>query len=337
MLLESGSSKMAPTSEPAGWTLVTGGAGGIGHRLVKSLRARGQKVRVLDNLSSGTRGNLRGFAGDPGIEVIEADVLDAGALGSAIRGVDFVWHLAANPDVRRGGRETDLDLTQGPVATQRLLEAMRREKVSRIAFSSSSVVYGLPRLFPTPEDYGPLLPESLYGAAKLACEGLVSAFAHSFGMTAWVFRFANVCGPGATHGVIYDFLKKLQADPRRLEVLGDGRQRKGYLHVDDCVASMLHLTERTHEPVNVFNLGPGDTFSVREIAERVVTLTGTNARIEYTGGERGWPGDVPQQDLAIGRLLSTGFKPRYGSAEVVDLTILSLMPELGFSPVAPHG
>jgi UDP-glucose 4-epimerase len=304
--------------------LVTGGAGGIGHFLVRELLRQGWEVRILDNFSSGTRGNVQDLTEDPRVEVLEGDVLDPPTLLRGVSGVDFVWHLSANPDVRRGKEVTDLDLEQGTVATQRVLEAMRRASVKRIGFSSSSVVYGLPTVFPTPEDYGPLLPESLYGASKLASEGLVSAFVHTFGFQAWVFRFANVCGPGATHGVIYDFLEKLRRDPHRLEVLGDGTQRKGYLHVEDCVEAMLFAAEHAKEPVNVFNLAPVDTISVAEIAQRVVAAAGTGARIEYTGGARGWAGDVPRQHLAIDRLVRLGFTPRYRSAEVVDATIRAL-------------
>lgn len=317
--------------------LVTGGAGGIGHFLVRELLDRGWRVRVLDNFSSGTRGNLHDLSVDPRVEILEGDVLDPPTLLRGVTETEFVWHLSANPDVRRGKESTHLDLEQGTLATQRVLEAMRRASVKCIAFSSSSVVYGFPTVFPTPEDYGPLLPESLYGASKLASEGLVSAFVHTFGFQAWVFRFANVCGPGATHGVIYDFLEKLRHDPHRLEVLGDGSQRKGYLHVEDCVKAMIYATEHGKEPVNVFNLAPEDTISVAEIAQRVVSATGTGARIEYTGGPRGWAGDVPRQHLSIDRLRRLGFTPRYRSAEVVDETIRALRDPVPRSSPVRHG
>ena len=319
------------------WALVTGGAGGIGHVLVRGLLHRGWKVRVLDNFSSGTRGNLQDLVGDRRVEILEGDVLDASLLRRGVEGTQFVWHLSANPDVRRGKEITQLDLEQGTVATQRVLEAMRHGSVRNIAFSSSSVVYGLPTVFPTPEDYGPLLPESLYGASKLASEGLVSAFVHTFGFRAWVFRFANVCGPGATHGVIYDFLEKLRRDPLRLEVLGDGAQRKGYLHVEDCVEAMIYVTEHAKEPVNVFNLAPEDTISVAEIAQRVVAAAAPDARIDYTGGTKGWAGDVPRQHLSIERLRRLGFTPRYRSAEVVEETIRALRDPEARPPPVPHG
>lgn len=324
----------APTHEAPRRALVTGGAGGIGAHLVFALRRRGWAVRVLDNFSSGRVENLAPVREDPQVEVVRADVTDLARIAPHFQGVDMVWHLSANPDVRRGAVETDLDVQQGTVATRNVLEAMRRAKVSTIAFSSSSVVYGHPKVFPTREDYGPLLPESLYGASKLGSEGLISAFCHSFGLRSWIFRFANVVGPGANHGVIYDFLKKIERTPDRLEVLGDGQQSKGYLWVEDCVEAMIYATEHSNDPVNVFNLAPEDTISVAEIAQKVLTLTGSKARIEYTGGPRGWPGDVPVQRLSIERLKAIGYQPRYGSAEVVEKAIRTLQAELHGSPSA---
>ncbi|MDE1822460.1 MAG: SDR family NAD(P)-dependent oxidoreductase [Euryarchaeota archaeon] len=309
------------------WALVTGGAGGIGAHLVPALRARGWAVRVLDNFSSGRKENLAPVREDPLVEVVRADVTDLRSIEPAFEGVEFVWHLSANPDVRRGAAETDLDLQQGTVGTRNVLEAMRRHKVRKIAFSSSSVVYGHPKVFPTPEDYGPLHPESLYGASKLAGEALITAFCHSFDMQAWVFRFANVVGPGASHGVIYDFLVKLERTPDRLEVLGDGRQNKGYLWVEDCVEGMIYATEHAKERVNVFNLAPEDTVSVAEIAQKVIALTGARARIEFTGGARGWPGDVPVQNLSGARLRALGFAPKFGSKEVVEKAIRAMKAE----------
>jgi UDP-glucose 4-epimerase len=320
----------------SGRALVTGGAGGIGGHLVAALRARDWSVRVVDNFSSGRKENLAAFREDPLVEVLRADVVDLPSIQRAFEGVDMVWHLSANPDVRRGVEETDLDLKQGAVGTRNVLEAMRKAKVARIAFSSSSVVYGHPKVFPTPEDYGPLLPESLYGASKLASEGLITAFCHTFGMRSWIFRFANIVGPGANHGVIYDLLQKLRRDPTRLEVLGDGKQRKGYLWVTDCVDGMITAVDKADAAVNVFNLAPDDTISVAEIAQRVIDLTGSPAKIHYTGGARGWPGDVPVQQLSTERIRALGFHPRYGSKEVVDKSIRVLHAELPQAPAGAH-
>jgi UDP-glucose 4-epimerase len=302
-------------------TLVTGGAGAIGWVLVDSLVRSGASVVVLDNLSSGKRENLARGEGSARARVEVVDLLDAEKIRPHFRGAGAVWHLAANPDIRRGTDEPRLDLEQGTIATFNVLEAARRADVPELFFSSSSVVYGFPRTFPTPEEYGPLLPQSLYGASKLASEALLSAYAECYGLRAAIFRFANIVGPGMTHGVIYDFFQKLEKDPSRLEVLGDGRQAKSYLRVEDCVAGMRLAAERAKEKVSVFNLGTHDRISVKEIAERVVRAHGGRARVEYTGGERGWPGDIPQQLLAIDRITGLGWSPRWNSSEAVDRTI----------------
>ncbi|EQD36080.1 NAD-dependent epimerase/dehydratase, partial [mine drainage metagenome] len=192
-------------------------------------------------------------------------------------------------------------LREGLLNAFRVMDAARRHAVPKLLFSSSSVVYGQPSTFPTPEGYGPLLPESIYGASKLSVEAFLSGFAHCYGIRTYLYRFANIIGPFMTHGVIYDFFEKLRRDPSRLEVLGDGRQAKSYLRSEDCVAGMMFIRDHAAEPVNVFNLGARDRISVQEIAERVVAVHGGRARIEYTGGERGWVGDVPRQLLDITR------------------------------------
>ncbi|MCI4336532.1 MAG: NAD-dependent epimerase/dehydratase family protein [Thermoplasmata archaeon] len=305
------------TAAPA---VVTGGAGAIGSVLVRALLARGSEVRVLDNLSSGRRSHLAGLADDGRWRLVETD-LRKDARPAEFAGAEEVWHLAANPDIRLGTADPRTDLEHGTLATFHVLEAARRADVKRVLFSSSSVVYGYPTVFPTPEEYGPLLPQSLYGASKLAGEALLSAYAHCYGIRAFIFRFANIIGPTMTHGVIYDFFEKVRRDPSRLEVLGDGRQSKSYLWVDDCVSAMLRADDAAHDLVNVFNLGTRDRVSVREIAERVVAATGGRARIEFTGGERGWAGDVPQQLLAIDRIEGLGWKPTWDSRAAVDKTI----------------
>lgn len=305
-------------------TVVTGGAGAIGSHLVGALLDAGASVRVIDNFSSGRREGLAPYRGRPGFDVVEADLRHPAQFRDALGGSTSVWHLAANPDIRLGTRDPTLDLEQGTLTTFNVLEAARRNDVAEVLFSSSSVVYGLPTVFPTPESYGPLLPQSQYGAAKLASEALLSAFAHSYGIRAYIFRFANIIGPGMTHGVIYDFFEKLRRTPERLEVLGDGRQSKSYLRVEECVDAMRFVARSAREPVNVYNLGAADAVSVREIAEKVVAALGGRARIEYTGGDRGWVGDIPQQLLDIGRLRRLGWSGRRTSAEAVDLTIREL-------------
>jgi UDP-glucose 4-epimerase len=310
----------------SGPVVVTGGAGAIGSVLVRHLMARGREVRVVDNLSGGRREHLPP-PDPPRLSLTVADLKEPGKYAQDFAGATELWHLAANSDIRKGSKDSRLDLEEGVIATYTVLEEARRHDVQRAVYASSSTVYGLPSVFPTPEAYGPLEPESLYGAAKLAGEALCSAYAHTYGFKAHVFRFANIIGPRMTHGIIFDFFEKLRADPRRLEVLGDGRQAKSYLRTEDCVDGMLLATERSDRPVNIFNLGTTDRISAREIAEKVVAAHGGTARIEYTGGARGWVGDVPQQLLAIDRIRELGWRPRYSSAEAVDRTISDMWTE----------
>ncbi len=309
----------------AGPAVVTDAAGAIGSVLVRALLARGREVRGIDNLSSGERANLPTGAEAGRFTFRAADLREAGAWEADFEGAAEVWHLAANGDIRRGTADPRIDLENGTVAAFRVLEAVRRHHVERVRFSSSSVVYGQPRVLPTPEEYGPLEPQSLYGANKLAAEGLVSAYAHSYGFRAHVFRFANIIGPGMNHGILFDFFEKLRQDPGRLEVLGDGRQAKSYLRTEECVEGMLLAADRASATVNLFNLGTTDRISVREIAEKVVAAHGGRARIEMTGGERGWVGDVPQQLLAIDRMRALGWTPKLTSAEAIDRTIAEMV------------
>ena len=309
--------------------LVTGGAGFIGSHLVDRLVARGDKVRVVDNLSSGVLDFIKGHIENGKVEFSNTDLKDLDALRPLMHGVDIVYHLAANPDIRLGTRITDTDLNEGTIATYNVLESMRLAGVKKIAFASSSVVYGEDAPMPTPEDHGPCLPISLYGASKQAGEGLIGAWVGTFGLQAWIFRFANIIGERGTHGVIFDFIHKLKKDPSRLEVLGNGLQEKSYMEVGDCVDAMLHVISSTNESINLYNLGSNDTCSVRNIAAIVVKETGcTDASIEYTGGDRGWAGDIPKAMLAIHRLIDLGFKVNYDSEEAVAHTARVLIQEI---------
>lgn len=306
--------------------LVTGGAGFVGNAVVGSLLSEGHGVVAYDNLSSGRREFLAPYESRPDFRFVIGDLLDLDAVTDAMSAADMVWHLAANPDIRYGAEQTDLDLRQGTIATYNVLEAMRRGGVDRIVFSSSSAVYGRPSVMPTPEDYGPLLPHSLYGASKLACEGLVSAFCHTFGFRAWVFRFANVVGSNATHGIIVDLLAKLDRNPSELEVLGDGRQRKSYIHVSDCVAGMMRGWQAGGEQVNVFNLGTDDDILIGTIARIVLDESGHGGlAIRCTGGEVGWPGDVPRMELDCTRIKSVGWHPRLSSEQAVRAAVRALV------------
>jgi len=308
--------------------LVTGGAGFVGSHLVDLLLEADHQVSVFDNLSSGRRDFLS-HHGDAVI-LIEGDLLDLESVTGAMEGIDIVYHLAANPDIRLGTSITDTDLRQGTVATYNVLEAMRLGGVKQIAFASSSVVYGEAEVMPTPEDYGPLFPISLYGASKLGSEALITSWVGTFGLQAWLFRFANIVGARGTHGVIFDFIHKLRADPGRLEVLGNGRQEKSYMEVRDCAAAMIHLVANTDEAVNCYNLGSNDTCSVRRIAEIVVEESGlADVSIEYTGGDRGWAGDVPKAMLDPSRMNAEGYIASYDSEGAVRHTTQILMKEIG--------
>jgi UDP-glucose 4-epimerase len=309
--------------------LVTGGAGFIGSHLIDRLVARGDKVSVVDNLSSGVIEFIQGHIDSGAVIFHNADLKNLDGLVPLMEGIDMVYHLAANPDIRLGTKITDTDLNEGTIATYNVLEAMRLSGVGKIAFASSSVVYGEDAPMPTPENHGPCLPISLYGASKQAGEGLIGSWVGTFGLQAWIFRFANIIGERGTHGVIFDFIHKLKADPSRLEVLGNGLQEKSYMEVGDCVDAILHVIKNTDDKINLYNLGSNDTCSVRNIAAIVVRETGCNdASIEYTGGDRGWAGDIPKAMLAINRLKQLGFKVNYDSEEAVAYTTRVLIKEI---------
>jgi UDP-glucose 4-epimerase len=309
--------------------LVTGGAGFIGSHLIDRLVAKGDKVSVVDNLSSGVIEFIQGHIDSGAVEFHNVDLKNLDDLKPLMEGVEMVYHLAANPDIRLGTRVTNTDLNEGTIVTYNVLEAMRLADVGKIAFASSSVVYGEDAPMPTPENHGPCLPISLYGASKQAGEGLIGSWVGTFGLQAWIFRFANIIGERGTHGVIFDFIHKLKADPSRLEVLGNGLQEKSYMEVGDCVDAILHVIGNTDERINLYNLGSNDTCSVRNIAAIVVKETGCDgASIEYTGGDRGWAGDIPKAMLAINRLKKLGFKVNYDSEEAVAHTTRVLIKEI---------
>jgi UDP-glucose 4-epimerase len=299
---------------------VTGGAGFIGSHLVDQLVKIGQ-VTVYDNLSSGKPEFIEHHLGKSNFRFVKADLLDFDALKQIMNGHNIVFHLAANPDVRAGIRKTDLDLKQGILATYNVLEAMRLNNVGKLIFTSSGTVYG-EVTEPVVEDFIRLLPISLYGAGKLGSEGLISAFCHLFNMQGWIFRLANVIGAGSSHGVIFDFINKLRRNPEELEILGDGSQQKPYLHVDDCIDGMLFGLEHSKQQLNVFNLGTDSSTNVTAIARMVVKAMGlSGVTFSYTGGDRGWPGDVPQVRFDITKMRGLGWKPQYSSDRALSKAI----------------
>lgn len=298
--------------------IVTGGAGFIGSHLVDELVARKNEVTVIDNLSSGKMEFLKAHLSDKNFKFIKLDLLEPEKLNKAIQGTDMIFHLAANPDVRLGPDNTRIHLEQNIIATYNLLEAMRVNKQKNIVFTSTSTVYGEAVVIPTPENYGPLIPISLYGASKLACEALITSYCHTFDMKSWIFRFANIVGERGTHGIIIDFINKLRNNPRNLEILGDGKQRKSYIHVSDCIDAILFALENSHEMANIFNIGSNDTINSTEIGEIVVSEMGLkDVSFSYKGGKRGWVGDVPRMQLSIENLEKLGWKPVHDSRSSV--------------------
>ncbi|MET1124589.1 MAG: NAD-dependent epimerase/dehydratase family protein [Archaeoglobaceae archaeon] len=300
--------------------LVTGGAGFIGSHIVDRL-VKDHDVVVVDNLSSGRADYV-----NPEAKFVKAD-LATDPVGEYLEGVEIVWHVAANPDVRRGSEDPDEIYRNNVLATYRLLEAMRKKGVRRIVFTSTSTVYGEAKVIPTPEDYPPE-PISVYGASKLACEAMIMSYCHTFDMQSWIFRFANVVGRRSTHGVIYDFVMKLRKNPNELEILGNGEQNKSYIYIDDCVDAMFLAVERSEDRVNVFNIGSEDQVKVRRIAEIVCEEMKLSPRFRFTGGDRGWKGDVPVMMLSIERLKRLGWKPKYSSEQAVRLAVKDLLAEL---------
>jgi len=315
--------------------LVVGGAGFIGSHLVDTLMMEGYRVRVLDNLSAGSLENLGRWLGDVNVEFVRGDLREASVASQAVKDVDVVFHLAANPEVRIGSQKPEEIYENNVTATYNLLEAVRRHGVERLVFTSSSTVYGEARKIPTPEDYSPLEPISVYGASKLACEALISGYAHTFKIKSLILRLANIVGERSNHGVIYDFIHKLRRNPKILEILGDGTQRKSYLHVSDCVEATLHLYEEFEEEeklYDVYNVGSEDWVTVREIADMVVETLGLeNVEYKFTGGVeggRGWPGDVKTMLLDIEKAKGKGWKPKLNSRQAVEKAIQELIHSL---------
>lgn len=297
---------------------VFGGAGFIGSHLCKRLLSDGHSVLVFDNMSAGKEKNLEPFLKNPDFSFQKADMLGYGAVRKAVHGADIIYNVAANADVRGGREKTDLDLRQNLQTMHNVLEAMRHEGATRLVFTSTSGVYGEPSEIPTPENYGPMLPTSMYGASKLACEGYIAAFCEAFGMHATVFRFVNIVGRGNYHGVIGDFIRKLRRNPRKLEILGDGSQQKSYLYIGDCIEGIVSIGGKDGEKVGIYNLGNADTIDVTRVAGIVCSeMKLEGVEYEYTGGKRGWIGDAPVVHLAIIKAESLGWKPSGDSAWAV--------------------
>jgi UDP-glucose 4-epimerase len=302
---------------------ITGGGGFIGSSLADRLSAEGVEVVVIDDFRTGRREFLAAALERPNVRLVEADVLDGAALEDALDGCDWVFHLQANADVRHGLEHPLRDLEQNTIATSRVLEAMRACNVKRIAFSSTGSVYGEPKVFPTPEDAPFPVQTSLYAASKLAGEGLIAAYATGYDFTGLIFRFVSILGERYTHGHVFDFYCALKRDPGYLRVLGDGRQEKSYLYVQDCLDAMLLAGEtHEHEPgAHVYNLGTDETVVVDDSVAVITERLGLTPRIEHTGGRRGWIGDSPLIRLDTSRIRALGWQPKLRIGEALVQTV----------------
>ncbi len=310
------SEQRIPPGLEARTVVVTGGAGFIGSHLVDALVQAGARVRIIDDFSTG----FRQFV-NPAAELCEASLLDYARIRSVFSGAELVFHLAANADVRHGLLHPRKDVEQNLLATHNVLEAMREHGVGRIAFSSTGAVYGDAKLLPTPEDAPFPIQTSLYAASKLAAEALLSAYAHGYGFRSSIFRFVSMLGPRYTHGHVFDFWRQLRRDPTRLEVLGDGKQQKSYLHVKDGVRAVLLGVERQTEPVRVLNIGHSDWLSVTESVAVICRQLGVSPALAFTGGERGWVGDSPKILLDTTRMRQIGWAPTVALPDAIVETL----------------
>jgi UDP-glucose 4-epimerase len=300
---------------------VTGAAGFIGSNLVDRLLAAGHSVVGYDNFSTGQRRFLEGALKSPNFRLVQADMLDTATLGAAIAGNDFVFHLAANADVRFGTHHPFKDIEQNTIATYNVLEAMRAHGIKRIAFSSTGSVYGEATVFPTPENAPFPVQTSLYGNSKVAAEGLISSYCEGFGFQGFIFRFVSILGERYTHGHVFDFYRKLREDPNHLEVLGNGKQRKSYLYIQDCIDAIMIAIERATDRVNIFNLGQDEYCEVNQSIGWICQRLQLKPHLAYTGGERGWIGDNPFIFLDCSRIRALGWTPKLSIKDGVINTL----------------
>lgn len=309
--------------------MVTGCAGFIGSHMAEELLRKDNEVLGVDNLSAGRRSFLAGCEEFEDFSFIEGDLLTMD-LRPALHRVELVCHFAANPDVRLGASNTRIHFEQNIEVTYRLLEGCAEHDVKEFIFPSTSTVYGEPTVIPTPEDYGPQIPISVYGASKLACEALISSYCHTFDMNSVLYRFANVVGPRSTHNVLHDFIRKLREQPNYLEILGKKPgTNKSYVHVSDCVDAMVVGAEKAREQVEIYNIGSRDQLSVLKIADIVVEEMGLDdVDYHWTGGVkggRGWIGDVKEMLLAVDRLAGVGWRPKLNSEQAIRRAVREIL------------
>ena len=300
---------------------VTGGAGFVGSNVVDRLLGDGHEVVCFDDFSTGQQRFLELAQGRTGFRLVRGSILDADAVQNASRGCETVFHFAANADVRFGPDHPGRDLEQNTIGTFNVLEAMRKNGIARIAFSSTGSVYGEAPVIPTPEDAPFPVQTSLYGASKLAGEGLIGAYCEAFGMRGWIFRFVSILGERYSHGHVFDFCRSLFKDPSTLRVLGDGTQKKSYLYVKDCVDAIMIALEKAREKVNILNLGTDEYVQVSDSVGIITRELGLAPALSYAGGSRGWIGDNPFILLKCDRIRSLGWRPRETSADSIRKTV----------------
>jgi len=311
--------------------LITGGAGFIGSHLVDALIGQDSHIYVFDNLSSGTLKNVKQHLHKANFTFIKGDLLNLTDIKKLkCDHFELIFHLAANSEVRIGSTDPTIHFRQNIIATYNLLEQIRkRQSRPKIIFTSTSTVYGDASKMPTPENYAPLKPISTYGASKLACEALISAYAYTYDFNAVILRLANIVGPRSTHGVIYDFIQKLKNDPTELEILGDGTQTKSYLYIDDCIKAILYATEKSKSQVEIYNISSEDQIDVKTIAQIVIEeMHLKNVKLRFTGGVnggRGWKGDIKNMQLDISKLKALGWKPMHNSKEAIRKTVKQVL------------
>lgn len=316
-------------------SIVIGGGGFIGSHLTERLLKVGHKVTILDNFSTGKSENIQPLVDNPSLTIVKEDLKKPVKLNQIVKKCEIIFHLAANPEVRLGETDPKVHFEENILTTFNLLEAIRQAKTPKtIVFTSTSAVYGDASEIPTPENYAPLIPISIYGASKLACEALITSYVYTFNHRALILRPANIIGSKSNHGVIYDFIRKIMVNPRELEILGDGAQEKSFLHIADCIEAIIHPTNKflkSIKKLDVYNIGSYDKITVKEIAKIVAEEMNTpNIKYKFTGGVnggRGWKGDVKIMQLSINKLLQAGWKPKYTSKQAVRLAAKALIKE----------
>ena len=305
--------------------LITGVAGFVGSNFLAYLLSKGHHVVGVDNFSTGKREFIENAIDNSNFTFLKFDLLDLRDLKKATKNIDIVFHFAANADVRFGLQHPDKDLQQNTIVTFNVLEAMRYNNVKKIIFSSTGSVYGEPNEFPTPENCAFPIQTSLYGASKLAAEGLIQAYCEGYNFQAWIFRFVSLLGERYSHGHVFDFYNKLRSDPNKLEVLGDGTQKKSYLYIKDCINAVMIALEKSNQKINVFNLGNYEYSEVKDSVKWIIEYLGLSPEIIYLGGKRGWVGDNPFIHLDISKILNLGWKPKLDIKSGIIKTISYLI------------